>query len=217
MDNIYGSNMATSLMNLSLRKFSCLSKVVFPNSKVALRIMKSSSTNYIAGVVNCLQHFLVFDKILIFVGVGRILLNQLNKNVLLNQQMEIYSRENDQGVFPSLWKQLPEYFDTLGVFDKSIVQPSVKASPRTFHFIGKWEEEKSKISYLHMQGGCYERSNKVMFRQWWAPLLACYVSNIEIHHPRQGIHSRQETNLVLWSSFPANSQFTLRGKNASAS
>ena len=49
-------------------------------------------------------------KVLTSARVGRILLSHLNKNVFLIQQMKIYSRENDQGIYSSLWKYKRENF-----------------------------------------------------------------------------------------------------------
>ena len=49
-------------------------------------------------------------KVLTSARVGRILLSHLNKNVFLIQQMKIYSRENDQCIYSSLWKQKRKNF-----------------------------------------------------------------------------------------------------------
>ena len=71
--------------------------------------------NHVYNIVWILKNILLVLSIICFDIFICFLLIQLGENVLWIQQREIYSRENDQGVFPSLWKHLCEYLDTLRV------------------------------------------------------------------------------------------------------
>ena len=85
-----------------------LSKAVFLNKKLPLKsntfykISPIMYKNHVYNIVWILKNILLVLSIICFDIFICFLLIQLGENVLWIQQREIYSRENDQGVFPSL-------------------------------------------------------------------------------------------------------------------